>query len=106
MGQLPEGNEMTRNALHYRTKGRARSQHEAAILELACQRETFTTKDAGRFIRRNRGMVFCLLKRMTAQKLIAHTANGVAGKDKPSIWQLRETYERQQLTRHEIAEAH
>lgn len=78
-----------------RTKGRQRCVNESMALELLCERGTVSLYDAAKALRHPTSFTYCILWRLEEQRLAKCVTQGRRGRNPiPSIWQLRETYER------------
>lgn len=78
-----------------RTKGRQRCINETMALELLCERPTLSLYEAAEALRRPRSFTYCVLWRLWEQRLVVCIEHGRRGRNaKPSVWQLRETFER------------
>lgn len=83
------------NTQHKTTKGRLRGWHQSVALELLCQRETITLHEVAQAIGGCTANAHCTLGRLEEQRLAVCVKAGKRGRNPvPSIWQLRETYER------------
>jgi hypothetical protein len=89
-----------------RSLGRERSLAQTMALELLAERKTISLYEAANHMKVSRANANMILSRLAEQKLAVCIRVGTRGNlPTPSIWQIREAFERTRTARGEIQES-